>query len=379
MPAALLSARFRILTPMFIGDAFQRPRLRAPGVKGAMRFWYRAISPSFMDEQSSLCEARLFGGQGNGAGQSPWLLTVEGPGGKLYSWNASSPGLRYLGYPFGLGRGEPRQALATGREFTVHCLVPREGDNPELRRALAATLWCLGHFGAMGSRSRRGFGAAALVSWEAAQGDWPELDELPLLKGYTLPGEATAALDQTLELFRQWFGDFKEQTSDDDEPKFPNPHIGPAFRRHIGMPGYPAQQWDRLLESMGSQMQKFRSRTDPDYSNVKNHLRGGPIDQAPERASFGLPLTFRYRSLNGKNTTFLPVDPGRRENLERHGSLLLLRPVLLGEKLFPLHLRMDGAVPGVSPPAGTRFKRRPLKPPRNAMDAFFNQIAGGRG
>ncbi len=41
-----LEATFRIVTPMFIGGADQTPSdgIRPPSVKGALRFWWRALN-----------------------------------------------------------------------------------------------------------------------------------------------------------------------------------------------------------------------------------------------------------------------------------------------------------------------------------------------
>jgi hypothetical protein len=40
-----LQATYRIVTPMFIGDAEQKATdLRPPSIKGALRFWWRALN-----------------------------------------------------------------------------------------------------------------------------------------------------------------------------------------------------------------------------------------------------------------------------------------------------------------------------------------------
>lgn len=44
-----LQATYRLVTPMFLGGADQNncAELRAPSIKGALRFWYRTIDPGF--------------------------------------------------------------------------------------------------------------------------------------------------------------------------------------------------------------------------------------------------------------------------------------------------------------------------------------------
>lgn len=78
MPEKII-ARFRIITPMFIGDANQQATCISPAaVKGALRFWWRALNwgkvrPTCESDQQALrqlhqIEASLFG-SGAGAGQ----------------------------------------------------------------------------------------------------------------------------------------------------------------------------------------------------------------------------------------------------------------------------------------------------------------------
>jgi CRISPR-associated protein Cmr1 len=41
----ILEATYRIVTPMFIGDAEQKATdLRPPSIKGTLRFWWRALN-----------------------------------------------------------------------------------------------------------------------------------------------------------------------------------------------------------------------------------------------------------------------------------------------------------------------------------------------
>ncbi len=41
----VITATYRVVTPMFIGDADQKATsLRPPSIKGALRFWWRALN-----------------------------------------------------------------------------------------------------------------------------------------------------------------------------------------------------------------------------------------------------------------------------------------------------------------------------------------------
>lgn len=128
--------------------------------------------------------------------------------------------------------------------------------------------------------------------------------------------------------------------------------------------------------SLGTAMQGFRQRRQPDYDQVKGHVlwnlrKGGQaLERAPDRASFGLPITFRFGSEpQGRPVTVVP------SNAERQGSLLMLRPVLFSGGLAGLFLRLSGEVPGTSPPAEVRESGRRLGAPRgNAMDDFMREL-----
>ncbi|MQX37564.1 RAMP superfamily CRISPR-associated protein [Roseospira navarrensis] len=385
-----LRADFQVVTPLFLGGADQaRAELRAPALKGLLRFWYRAADPLFLDG-----EAALFGAAaGDQSGQSAVLLHVEGKAPancpafddfdprRFTVRGARQPlnGLTYLGYPFQTRGRDARTAIPPGHAFALRCLLPRAGDGTaesdrDTRRALVAAVWLLGHFGAAGSRARRGFGGLALTGWRPAAdapgggGPWPELEALPLAASAATVSEAEQALRGGLSVLRDWFPpDGWRQVHGRSE----HPHLGPAFRYRLEPEGH--QDWARVLAGMGSALQRFRVDMAPDDP-------GNTGEVTPARASFGLPLTFRYRGGGTRPITIVPLNDRSKGTYERHGSLLFLRLLPVGGRLHPLYVRMDGAVPGEQPPAAVRGQMRPLKPARtNAMDAFFDSLASGGG
>lgn len=398
-----LRLTFRVLTPLFLGGADQqRAELRPPAFKGLLRFWFRALDPAFRDY-----EPALFGGSVDGSGQSPFLLRVEtGPPPRLAwpdmdadrfnrgSGRNTRNGLVYLGYPFQMrGRdrqtqmqGSGRQAIRPGHTFTIRNLIPSalSADSEQgrrLRRSLTGAWWLLSHLGAIGSRSRRGFGSLSLDAWTAEPENWPEVAQLPLAAGTLSATECRAVLWKGLATLRDWFGEWPAT-----EPAPEHPHLGKAFRVKLLGNAWPVSEWAAALAAMGGDMQCFRLRAAPDYQAVKDHLLaqkrtgGRQLRSAPTRASFGLPLTFRYSSISGQTAQFVPYDKCNETTFERQGSLLLMRQLAIGDGLHSLYVRMDGAVPGVTPPAALRRSPCSLAPaPANAMDEFFDSLPPGGG
>lgn len=193
-----IEATYRIVTPMFLGDADQKATgIRPPSIKGALRFWWRALSwPQFRtraggDEVQALrelhaAEARLFGlagkierdkqtgGQGafllRMTAQPPNLAVLRGGGEKVRDgWPRNNTGSGYLG--FGLfeagsqAKGNyhaPREALAEGQDFSLE-LRFRPGTDADDVASVRAALEAWGLFGGLGSRARRGFGSVTLI------------------------------------------------------------------------------------------------------------------------------------------------------------------------------------------------------------------------
>lgn len=208
-------ARFVIVTPMFIGDGDQKARaVRPPAVKGALRFWWRAlnwdrISQDYGDENDALKalheqESALFGRATSGkeGGQGQFLLKVTGQSEisdkqKVTSWprNGNSA-CGYIGYGLWETNKTPqREALPEDHEFSVELAwkaTATETQKGQVRDALR--LW--GLIGGLGSRARRGFGSVALLVLDDADERVPDLGTYQLRlqelvkarsQGYDLP------------------------------------------------------------------------------------------------------------------------------------------------------------------------------------------------
>lgn len=388
-PFFRITAQFEVLTPMFLAGADQNaPELRAPSIKGVMRFWYRALDP-FFDRH----ERAIFGSGGDDdAGQSLLIVRCR-PGdrcGESMTFTDARPdqfnqgsgrqttnGLVYLGYPFGMGGNTSRRAMVPGARFSVEVSCRRAWKNDDQRhlRAALASLWALGHVGALGSRARRGFGAVALTGWQLTDREGSPvhhdtLSALPVLANEESHSAWESGARRGLSTIRHWFGAFGTNGSVSRQP-----HVGNDVNLVARKEGFAKTDWRRALLTLGAELQGFRQRRKPDYDMVKEFIRSNgsqPLQRLPDRAVFGLPLTFRFGSLPGaRPITFTPVG------YERHGSLLLLRPVLAGDKLYGTFLRLYGDLPGTHPAAGVRGSRWELGPPKgNLLDTFMAEQKG---
>jgi CRISPR-associated protein Cmr1 len=186
----VIRATYRIVTPMFIGDAEHNPAdgVRSPSVKGALRFWWRALNwGRFWQEKNNELEAlkalheeeaRLFGSSmdeqrrnmGKHNGQGCFVLSVtsqpHNKDDREYQWppNNANHGASYLAY--GLLEtqdDEHKAAIPEGGDFTITLTLKTNTDErviDQLKQTLQA--WSL--FGGIGSRSRRSFGSVTLLS-----------------------------------------------------------------------------------------------------------------------------------------------------------------------------------------------------------------------
>lgn len=162
-----ITAIYRIVTPMFCGDAEQEPELRLPSFKGALRFWWRALQWGRVRDVEELRqkEADQFGS--SESGQSSITMTISHPTATRFEeaakWEANE-WQNYTGY--GL-KDAKRKGLISNVEFTVCLLAKSKGA---FTSDLLDSLRLLGLVGGLGSRSRNGWGSITLLKLEGSAG-----------------------------------------------------------------------------------------------------------------------------------------------------------------------------------------------------------------
>jgi len=161
-----IEARFNIVTPMFISGADQtKAELRVPSIKGALRFWWRALN--YENDSNKLLdnESAIFGSSKQNVGQSKvkiHLKNVDIVKTRIRKkWNVNE-WKSYIGY--GLSEDQSRDRSGVFREFINQgskfslVLYAREKTD-----SLIDTIKVFSLIGGIGSRSRKGWGSISII------------------------------------------------------------------------------------------------------------------------------------------------------------------------------------------------------------------------
>lgn len=359
MKTVKLQVTLETVTPLFLGgsDPRGKPELRAPSLRGVLRFWLRALLGGVLGDNPKEVfqrESQVFGSTEHASPvivRMPHSLKIPSP----VQLTQNRPGLAYLFFSARSFKNQPgRHAIPNGFKFTC-TLQQRPGTpDPNTLPAAAAALWLLTHLGGLGMRARRGGGNLQVVT-----ADWSDPSLPPLVPEAGTARKLQEALKNGLQQLREWAG---KTFNGSLHPSFPNP---PSFDIlhpdwcDIAVVDREFNDWAEALDKFGQVMQSFRNRHDPDYKNIKAVLQSGGSVPPIKRAAFGLPIVFYFRSLNqrailegeehDRRASPLIVRVTKLQNgkcvlvLTCFHSLLLPR----GERL---QLRRDGQkFPGVPP------------------------------
>jgi len=140
-----------VITPMFCYGADQTsPEIRAASIKGAMRFWWRALHPNLNIDKLRKKETEIFGGAGDGEAQrSSFNLKVS-----KMQWDSKHI---YRPVPHkNNGNAFPQPAFKIGQTFKVK--IGSKNIMPFKLFQLFSII------GGIGKRSRRGFGSFRIIA-----------------------------------------------------------------------------------------------------------------------------------------------------------------------------------------------------------------------
>jgi CRISPR-associated protein Cmr1 len=359
-----LKAEFQVITPMFIGDGDQKAKsIRPPAIKGALRFWWRALNWNRCFEQAGTQtaalnqlhneEAAIFGLAAkhgcNGAqlgGQGVFTLKVTQKAELMKSWSPGS-GTQYL-----LGQGLwnyrdklLREAIATGSRFAVElainsgrlekAAVDLALDASSIANSIDDALLAFGLLGGLGSRARKGLGAVCVTELHGSRWSVPASAEAykHVLQQLLEPSVLSSSLPP--------FSAFSAQS-----------------RLDVSCTGSNAMA---LLEGVGEEMQMYRSwgqagkvngkpaeqnfREDHDQALIAS--RGDKPSKPPQRSVFGLPHNYFFSSTRGKVDIHVKKGPAG----ERRSSPLCIHPHAFADGSCVLVLLLLPAVflPGDNP------------------------------
>lgn len=184
-----LTATFEVVTPLFLGgaDPARTVELRPTSIKGALRFWWRALAWSKHADLKKVHEEerKLFGAagddrrDGDAIGQSSFGVRVWWPNGEPPILNKTEvraltqgrSGTSCLSYGI-INRGKegPRCCYENGHRLVIK-LIALHGDGSNTQKEIQSVVEgvkLFGLLGSLGGRSRRGWGSIALTKLEGA-------------------------------------------------------------------------------------------------------------------------------------------------------------------------------------------------------------------
>lgn len=270
--------RMRIVTPLFMGGAEPSvlAEVRAPALKGTLRYWYRVADPAYRDH-----EFEIFGST---CAQSSFLLRAPVVRGNNERFKASvSTGMGYLGFSMrGDKKSPPRPYLPPGRELGFEMIFRKEPREYGLR-AVAASWWLMALLGGLGARSRRGFGSLEITGW-------PGEFELPVPAPDKTVKEWWDRFNAGLKLIRRWFPGSPDLTRT----------VLSGARFYLFKSGY--KDYQGALNRLGTELKEFRSqlsRLDRTALGLPMVVQGKGTYEGTEHKRSASPVFFRVVRIGG--------------------------------------------------------------------------------
>jgi CRISPR-associated protein Cmr1 len=311
--------------------------VRVPSIRGQLRFWWRAVNPRRCAtvEDLAKAEAEVFGAA---TGQTADVLDIAV---KVQLGRPRELRVLVPGKKFGNERGMDEIAYGAfslrDQDALQHGVLHEYAGawtltftaREDLADDVAAALWAWSHFGGLGGRTRRGFGAirqvegAALPTIDEGWARWithanrPEAPAWPTIKADREGSIAVAAQDFStgLDAQKRLLGALRWLRQGEGGRK-------PQSQTTTGSPG--RSYWP----------EPDASRSVMRTSAPSHSKRVTTVDAFP-RAAFGMPVVFQFKD-KGKSdpsdTHLKPVVDGKMKG--RLASPLLLRP----------HARTDGRI-----------------------------------
>ncbi len=292
-----ISFECKIITPMFMyGGDGKTLELRPSEFKGMLRFWWRALHPELSIKELKEKENEIFGSTDR---KSSFRIKIkiikELKDNNLNLQNPKTKGINYLFYSMFLGNNKNKKHFKQGTKFEITFIFQKE----RYIQDILYTFWLLTYLGALGSRNRRGAGNFRIINIR---------DRKNLI--------SKTNLNFLLNEEREFQDNLRKLLPErQDERSYVN--LG-NFQLFVYRNSF--SSWEKALDDIGKSFQSFRNKKEPDYSTVKNFILNGKPGEV-KRPAFGLPLMFRYRSLNGKSA----ILEGSNKERQRSASPLFIK------------------------------------------------------
>jgi CRISPR-associated protein Cmr1 len=179
-----------VITPMFLAGADgTTPELRPASIKGALRFWWRAMNGHLELEGLRKKEGEIFGGTEEGMGRSKLIIRIlDDSKIKIRKYEEMAKTnvvvgkfnlniFKYMTYGV-WGGGKSRDFIEEGSRFTLLLSFPET-----LKNDILSAFYCLVNYGAIGAKARNGFGCIGVVSTNSENARikeaWEKIKTLP--------------------------------------------------------------------------------------------------------------------------------------------------------------------------------------------------------
>jgi CRISPR-associated protein Cmr1 len=153
-----------VITPMFLAGADGvTPELRPASIKGALRFWWRAMNGHLSLEQLKKSEGEIFGGTEDGMGRSKIIIRIDEHEKTEDGLKVNNDALLVPHKPF-----MKAKAFAPKQEFKIILGLTKEVNGMTIEK-LADLFWLTCTLGGFGKRTRRGMGSVTIKSYKIGE------------------------------------------------------------------------------------------------------------------------------------------------------------------------------------------------------------------
>ena len=363
------------------GETAGRDAVRVASIRGAMRFWFRALAGCAVGPHLDLLTAlehRVFGSTD---AASPLVLRIPTQPGvretsRQHDFLLRRDAARWIVYLLGQGHGDLRTLklnrpyVAPGETFTLDVRFRHHRgtgeDEATAVEALALTaLWLTCTYGGVGARTRRGFGGVRIGGVEGALPEGWTADALrtPSLGFYesiTCLDPATPLAASRTHLGTLLAPDQRDRVTWDDWPHLPAYPVLSTTRTRAGLAADEFRSWEQVLAYAGEQLRHFRASR----ANTSADANYEPKIKTPEwedvihgnatrfpLGALGLPVVYK-----GNKTVDVRGGGGKPM---RRASPLWLRPVGEGSSWRLLSFAFLGEfLPGPNAPTVTVDRKR---------------------